>query len=316
MSDSQISNHEGSGSSSGQENQGAFSKRASALDLAVYCDTQCTPLRPPSPSSSPLPLVSPHRYVLHPTSASLVLHRHPVPTPSTPQLRVDVHLTRLHVAVSRSQVDRLSAMHASFRAVRLREEVSRWRPRQSPSRDPRAWWRYAYHCIRVKQGAGRAAEGRGMDWPRLVYVVTRRQRYIDFYKRRVAPDLYSPLAQAEEEELRRMEDRLHVAEIVYFRTLADAEVHSLCVSNPNPNPNRGCMCFSFRKRMYKLGVFLTVGVVCGAAEGGRVEPCGLTAYMRSYMRLDKRSIGVSTQRPCSLYVYARDSFDDLMSVCR
>jgi hypothetical protein len=65
-----------------------------------------------------------------------------------------------------------------------------------------------------------------MDWPRLVYVVTRRQRYIDFYKRRVAPDLYSPLAEAEEEELRRMEDRLHVAEIVYFRTLADAEVQS------------------------------------------------------------------------------------------
>jgi hypothetical protein len=65
-----------------------------------------------------------------------------------------------------------------------------------------------------------------MDWPRLVYVVTRRQRYIDHYKRRVAPDLYSPLAPAEEEELRRMEDRLHVAEIVYFRTLADAEVHS------------------------------------------------------------------------------------------
>lgn len=243
------------------EGEQAFSKRASASGLALYCDPDCSPLSPAAFSLSsllsrpeaggPAP-IAPHRYVVHPTAASLTLRRRPVPTATTPQLSVDAQLERLHVAISKGQLDRLSAMQASFKAVRLREEVSRWRPRLPPSRDPRAWWRYAYQCIRSKQQqSGRGGKG-AMEWGRLVFLVTSRPRYIGLYKRRVAPDLYSALGPEEEEELRRLDDRLLVSDIVYFRTLADAEVRPQQSGPLTPRPG------------WEGG-----GVTCVRAGGGR-----------------------------------------------
>ncbi len=64
---------------------------------------------------------------------------------------------------------------------------------------------------------------RRLDWPELVYLALKRQRYVGLHKRRAAPGVYPPLTLAEAEEVGEMEERLRVEAIVYFRALAQAE---------------------------------------------------------------------------------------------
>jgi len=64
-----------------------------------------------------------------------------------------------------------------------------------------------------------------LRWPHLVFVVRHRKRYITLYKRKLAGgDLYAVLTSEEANEMLELEDGLEVEDLVYFRTLADAEV--------------------------------------------------------------------------------------------
>jgi hypothetical protein len=169
-------------------------KRATATALAVYCDSLCQPLvvyqthahpaallgggASPSPMSpagpsqqqqqrqqqqqqqrQPSPPQEEHSYLLQPTSGELSLTTRPVPlSPTKPQHDVACRLARVHVAVTRPQVDRLATIAAAFSAFSQwdpeQQRLWRLRPRRSAVEEPRAWWRYA------KEVRG----GRGVCW--------------------------------------------------------------------------------------------------------------------------------------------------------
>lgn len=144
-------------------------KRATATALAVYCDPHCLPLvvyqthahpaalvggaGPPSPSRSTAaapagPSPEDHNYLLLPTSGALSLATRPVPLSATkPQYDVACRLSRVHVAVTRPQVDRLASVAAVFSAFSQwdpeQQRLWRLRPKKSALEEPRAWWRYA-----------------------------------------------------------------------------------------------------------------------------------------------------------------------------
>ena len=58
--------------------------------------------------------------------------------------------------------------------------------------------------LRLRRERSKSWQQRGSrpDWPQLVYLAVKKQRYLALHKRRQAPDLYGALQEAEAEEMR------------------------------------------------------------------------------------------------------------------
>ncbi|CAM9455743.1 unnamed protein product [Ectocarpus sp. 4 AP-2014] len=106
-----------------------------------------------------------------------------------------------------------------------------YRPKTTPKRDPRAWWRYAFVCVR----------GKPQDWGNLNKVLMSRKEYVFLFEKLSAAgagaeDAYAstkvgssqglspPLTPREERRLCELEEELPLQTILMFRTMARKEI--------------------------------------------------------------------------------------------
>ncbi|CAM9617791.1 unnamed protein product, partial [Ectocarpus fasciculatus] len=99
-----------------------------------------------------------------------------------------------------------------------------YRPKTTPKQDPRAWWRYAFVCVR----------GKPDGWTNLNKVLMSRKEYLPLFEKLTAATNkhgkssskrhLSPLTAQEQRRLDELEEELPLQAIVMFRTMARKEL--------------------------------------------------------------------------------------------
>eukprot|EP00026_Physarum_polycephalum_P000020 Phypoly_transcript_00020.p1 GENE.Phypoly_transcript_00020~~Phypoly_transcript_00020.p1 ORF type:complete len:3396 (+),score=660.90 Phypoly_transcript_00020:132-10319(+) len=206
-------------------------KLAEMNDLSVYLDPNAKPMRDLSSqeffdsftrlittAGSPVN----HHYLINPISATLKLkmNKNEQMDKSIPKILVDCVFGELALALSEPQ------FHSILQLLQLVNNFSRdikylkYRPTKPVKQDPRAWWKYAYNVVLIDVKMRRERQ----SW---TYILARRKQrleYINLYKRKQDLKWLTPLKKDELLRLNDLEEELTFEDIVYFRSMADAEI--------------------------------------------------------------------------------------------
>jgi hypothetical protein len=151
---------------------------------------------------------------------------------TSPRVRVQCRIDDFALELERSQYHALLFLSSAFESQARQARYRRFRPRQSNvSDDPKAWWLYAYNAVSLD-----IREHRARWTPE--YFHTRRQdrlEYMLLWKRkrvgsavRSADDggngLYRELSGYDRGRLERLEYRLDLEDIMFFRALAEKDL--------------------------------------------------------------------------------------------
>ncbi|CAM9428246.1 unnamed protein product, partial [Sphacelaria rigidula] len=164
--------------------------------------------------------------VIRPMSAVLKLTHNDDPADTIgPEFEASLEVDDIRVDLRAEQYEQILQLKDNFVALANWQIFFPYRPKASPLQDPRAWWRYAYVCVKGKPGAV----------SKLVKIIAARKKYVSLFERVAAASwesehssppsfeaigLLRPLEDEERSELDAMEESLPAEAILMFRTMA------------------------------------------------------------------------------------------------
>ncbi|CAM9605272.1 unnamed protein product, partial [Scytosiphon promiscuus] len=168
--------------------------------------------------------------LIRPTGALLKFIHCDHPDDKTgPKFEASFEMDDVKMDFRAEQYEQVLSLKDSFAALSNWQTFFPFRPKTTPLQDPKAWWRYAFVCVR----------GKPNDWATLNKVLMARKVYVSLFERvaaatsttenanveKVSSDVrLSPLTIEEERRLDELEEELPLQTIVMFRTMARKEL--------------------------------------------------------------------------------------------
>jgi hypothetical protein len=170
----------------------------------------------------------PQKYILQPLKfeARATLQTSTAPSEldfSIPKVQALLTMGDVNMALSHAQYSELLFIVSYISSYKKLEKFRFLRPKERPTKSPRAWWKYAGYAVMFSLRDVRTASSR-MDWAVLQNRIRLREQYIMLYKRTRDVPLYPKLDSSEKSRFDQLEDELDVEDILYFRRLADKEL--------------------------------------------------------------------------------------------
>eukprot|EP01132_Coremiostelium_polycephalum_P006743 gene6743-8360_t len=163
------------------------------------------------------------KFVVKPISSQLkvTINKNEVINKSIPQILADCILSQIVMSISAPQY-RTVLNILQFTNDFLRDiKYLKYRPTQSVQESPQSWWKYAGQVLMDQIKLKRYQK----SWAYIQERRNNRKQYISLFKRSL-PNVnwLTPLSKSEQAELADLEDRLSFEDIVFFRSLAYAEI--------------------------------------------------------------------------------------------
>uniref|UniRef100_A0A7S2WKN9 Uncharacterized protein n=1 Tax=Mucochytrium quahogii TaxID=96639 RepID=A0A7S2WKN9_9STRA len=191
-----------------------------------------------------------HNFLLLPCSPSMLVAKNESSDFTKPRYRLDVDFDSVDVTLSQDQYHILMTLKRSLAQHSILSVYREHRPPDSPEEDPRAWWRYAYTCVKINNAAIRLSMDANVtgdnnnigqeklleltrkknDWLEIVSQVRMREEYITLYKEKM---LLTEELQVENgleisrevrDRIQKLEDDLEVECTLAYRATAIAEL--------------------------------------------------------------------------------------------
>ena len=181
-------------------------------DLGLYWDSDLTP-------------GSDHQYLLYPTRATLEIEsRRYAGECMSPSVFADMMVERLALSFQHAHVEDAACLLRKMGALSQWQLMQRHRPQRTVMEDPRAWWRYAFECVRPRH------EERGRNFRRAGWILTKRKSYIETYRQVYLADARGENGPDEtqlRQRLRDLDGVLPIETIAAFRSVVLAEAKAL-----------------------------------------------------------------------------------------
>ncbi|KAM9977730.1 hypothetical protein ACTFIR_011602 [Dictyostelium discoideum] len=173
------------------------------------------------PSSASFSLLS--KYIIKPISSQLKLNinKSDIIEKSIPKILVECVMSQITCTLSSGQYQNILSI-LNFTNEYLRDiKYLKFRPIVKVSENPKLWWRYVGQVIVEQIREKRFSR----SWEFIAQRRRARLAYIPLFKRNIPKvDWLQPLNKHEMEQLNQLEERLSFEDIVYFRSLAYAEI--------------------------------------------------------------------------------------------
>eukprot|EP00624_Nannochloropsis_granulata_P000394 evm.model.NODE_11590_length_5021_cov_19.379805.1 len=119
----------------------------------------------------------PLTYIIRPVTLTVRLTHNEDGDPRLPLIAADIELPSLALAVRTEQYTQAMSVKNTFDKVQRMGLLLPFRPHKSVKDDPRAWWHYAYFCVK------KATATRGVD--EVVAMFHKRRRYIELFEKKL-----------------------------------------------------------------------------------------------------------------------------------
>ncbi|KAK5580128.1 hypothetical protein RB653_000141 [Dictyostelium firmibasis] len=173
------------------------------------------------PSSASFALLS--KYIIKPISSQLKLNinKSDIIEKSIPKILVECVMSQITCTLSSGQYQNILSM-LNFTNEFLRDiKYLKFRPIVKVSENPKLWWRYVGQVVVEQIREKRYSR----SWEFMAQRRRARLAYIPLFKRNIPKvNWLQPLNKNELEQLNQLEERLSFEDIVYFRSLAYAEI--------------------------------------------------------------------------------------------
>lgn len=168
--------------------------------------------------------------VLEPCLITLLMCKNDAPGGSEhPRYSFTLSMNTMDVVLRKRQYMWLYNLYKAVQRHWLFAEFRQHRPADRVAANPKAWWRYAMQCLRMKREKERALESleeyrkqQLRDWKVLVPLVVDQWRYLHLFKLKHGKQ--SRFTESHAKELQDLEDKLEVDHTLHFRSLALAEL--------------------------------------------------------------------------------------------
>lgn len=161
-----------------------------------------------------------HAYVLEPVEATfkVTLNRNRANF-EYPQLQVESVFQAVSIGMRPFQLQSALFMSKRLEYFNTSSKYLQWRPSETPSQNPKAWWKFAIDCVL------REVRERHKPWlPESIDLRRkRREAYVPLYSRTINAKAKS-LNSGEQAELAELERVLAFDDILYFRALAEVKL--------------------------------------------------------------------------------------------
>jgi len=194
-----------------------------------------------------------HHFLLSPCSPSMLITRNQSADFSKPRYKIEVKFLAVQALLSKAQFSIISTLHRAYVQNSVLSVYREHRPEDAPLENARAWWKYAYVCVKIHNAAKKLSQTASLDeseegskllmltkrkqemeWTHVVNQVLLRSRYITLYKKllwmqteedhqkKISSDAYKTLAV----DLQEIEDELEVENTLAYRAAALAEMEA------------------------------------------------------------------------------------------
>ncbi|PRP88859.1 hypothetical protein PROFUN_00327 [Planoprotostelium fungivorum] len=168
---------------------------------------------------------APHHFVVSPISAALrlVINTADLPDMNVPKIAAELVFENINLGVEKIQYQTVLKLVDSLASFERVKENLKFRPKIRPNTPAgaRIWWKYAGNAIlnpirdKIKR----------KSWAFMLQRRTLRKEYISLYKRAQGKKWLKPLKKKGEDRMKELEeDILDINDILFFRSLGDAEL--------------------------------------------------------------------------------------------
>eukprot|EP00850_Spirogloea_muscicola_P014797 SM000108S14241 [mRNA] locus=s108:273586:291541:- [translate_table: standard] len=207
--------------------RGVVQKRISIQKLAVYWDSDAKMLNCNEQGHlDAADKGEEHAFILQPMDAGLdlTISKSLGQADGSPQYDVQVAVNDVALALDDHQFLDMQLLAGVMSIYRVRERFGRYRPKRADgaSMNWRKWWQYAADAVLVdvKQRLKRSS------WGYLAWRMEKQKDYVAAYKQKLCCVRQGQLLKADElKKLEVLEEELDADDILFFRSLAEAQLH-------------------------------------------------------------------------------------------
>ncbi|MES1912259.1 MAG: hypothetical protein MHM6MM_004564, partial [Cercozoa sp. M6MM] len=164
------------------------------------------------------------QHILAPMSAFLKLKQHKQPA----KIDVEMSIPEVVTHVSEFQYRSVLAMASTVSIAGKYGQYLRHRPAESVAEEPGAWWKHAIKCV------VRDNRKKRVDFATLVQRRKDRRKYSLLYERRLNTPWLQPPDEETKRQLRELEERYSLEDVLYFRQCAIQAVKAQFASSEEP----------------------------------------------------------------------------------
>eukprot|EP00850_Spirogloea_muscicola_P020895 SM000230S07331 [mRNA] locus=s230:2545:20707:+ [translate_table: standard] len=207
--------------------RGVVHKRMSIQKLAVYWDSDAKMLSCNEQGHmDAADGGEEHAFILQPLDAGLdlTISKNPGQADGSPQYDIQVAVNDVALALNDHQFLDMQLLAGVMSIYQVRKRFGRYRPKRADgaSMHWRKWWQYAAEAVLVdvKQRLKRSS------WGYLAWRMEKQKDYVAVYKRKLCCVRQGQLLKADEiKKLEVLEEELDADDILFFRSLAEAQLH-------------------------------------------------------------------------------------------
>lgn len=198
-----------------------ISHKLATLDsLALYWDTDATPMKTTDHEFRRriTDASSTNQYLLCPVNGQgfVTLDKQPA-SESTPRINADLQFEEFAVGLDGGQYRDFIGMADQYQLYFRTREYRQYRPKESPSEDPKAWWSYAINTV-LKNVEEKT---RPWTWEYLVTRLADMKEYGNLYKKQ---SIEGSLDADQKSQFNAIQENYSYGDLVLFRTLAKFEL--------------------------------------------------------------------------------------------
>jgi len=163
-----------------------------------------------------------HTYILKPITVTLKieLNRNLNMDERVPKMKVFCQFEKVSFVIEENQYQTILKLLTTIGNYAQEIKYLKYRPKQRPTKDPRAWWRYAGDVYR--ESIREKIQQR--SWNFIQKRRHNRKEYINLFKKLQSVEWLDPITEKEVGRIKEMEEQLSFEDIIYFRSLARREL--------------------------------------------------------------------------------------------